>query len=151
MHEGWMNSYWKRSVLIFYPLGKKTQKNLMGVASTAPPPPPPLVLPRVNALNLFIKAPCFRIPLYTWHTTGLLRLTPLPCHLVEFGIRAEFLDTKLSEKSNFVTPEGVPTKARVPSKICNYKVLTIQWVGNEQEKSTTGHLIFILKSFNTYK
>ena len=47
------------------------------------------------------------------------KFTPLLSHLVELCIRAEFLDTKLAEKSN-LTPEGVPTKAGVPSKICNY-------------------------------
>ena len=34
---------------------------------------------------------------------------------MKFCICAEFLDRKLSEKSNFETPEGVATKARVPS------------------------------------
>ena len=33
---------------------------------------------------------------------------------MKFCICAEFLDRKLSEKSNFETPEGVATKARVP-------------------------------------
>ena len=28
--EGWMNSYWKRQVLMFYPLGKKLRKTLWG-------------------------------------------------------------------------------------------------------------------------
>ena len=37
------------------------------------------------------------------------KFTPLQCQLVKFCICAEFLDTKLSEKSNFETPEGVPT------------------------------------------
>ena len=33
---------------------------------------------------------------------------------------SEFLATKLSEKTNFKTSEGVPSKkTRVPSKICN--------------------------------
>ena len=45
VREGWTNSYWKRQVLMFYPLGK-IQKNLMGrgggVTST------PLVLLRVK-------------------------------------------------------------------------------------------------------
>ena len=37
--EGWTNSYWKHQVMMFYPLGNKTQKNLRGggVASTLPP------------------------------------------------------------------------------------------------------------------
>ena len=39
---------------------------------------------------------------------------------VKFYIFAGILDTKLSEKSNFETLEGVPTKARVPSKLCNH-------------------------------
>ena len=48
--KGWTNRYWKHQVLMFYPLGKKTQKNLRGVASTPPPPPPkPVVRVRVNA------------------------------------------------------------------------------------------------------
>ena len=37
---------------------------------------------------------------------------------MKFCICAEFLDTKLSEKSNFETPD-VPTKERVLSKICH--------------------------------
>ena len=47
------------------------------------------------------------------------KFTPLQCQFVKFCICAEFLDAKLSEKSNFETPEGVPTKAR----ICNYGTL----------------------------
>ena len=39
---------------------------------------------------------------------------------MKFCICAEFLDAKLSENSNFDTPVGVPTKARVLSKICNF-------------------------------
>ena len=53
------------------------------------------------------------------------KFTPLQCQLVRFCICAEFLNflnTKLSEKSNFETPEGVPTKARAPSKICDYGI-----------------------------
>ena len=48
------------------------------------------------------------------------KFTPLQCQLVKLCICAKFLGTKLSEKSNFETPEGVLTKARVPSKICHY-------------------------------
>ena len=39
---------------------------------------------------------------------------------MKFCICAEFLDAKLSENSSFDTPVGVPTKARVLSKICNF-------------------------------
>ena len=51
----------------------------------------------------------------------LTKFTPLQCQLVKFSICDEFLGTKLSklsEKEKSWTPEGVPTKARVPSKIC---------------------------------
>ena len=41
LREEWANSYWKRQALLFYPLGKKTQKNLMKGASMPPPPPAP--------------------------------------------------------------------------------------------------------------
>ena len=54
------------------------------------------------------------------HYVQSTKFTPLQCQLVKFCICAEFLDTKLSEKSNFETPEGVPTKAQVPTKICSY-------------------------------
>ena len=45
LRERWTNSYWKRRVLMFYPLGKNSEKPYGGVASTPPPPP---VRPRVN-------------------------------------------------------------------------------------------------------
>ena len=45
LREGWTNSYWKRQVLMFYPLGKKTQKN-------PTPSPNPLVRPRVQSQDL---------------------------------------------------------------------------------------------------
>ena len=63
------------------------------------------------------------------------RSKPLVCHVLSIlcnlkfakiksfnrlCICAEFLGTKLSEKSNLETPAGVPTKARVPSEICSY-------------------------------
>ena len=65
------------------------------------------------------------------------RSKPLVCHVLimsilcnlkfakiksfnRFCICAEFLGTKLSEKSNLEIPEGVRTKARVPSEICSY-------------------------------
>ena len=47
VRKGWTTSHWKRQVLMFYPLGKKTLKNLRGVASNSPPPP--LVRPRVKS------------------------------------------------------------------------------------------------------
>ena len=30
VREGWMSSYWKRQVLLIYPLGKKLRKTLWG-------------------------------------------------------------------------------------------------------------------------
>ena len=51
------------------------------------------------------------------NTLQSTKFTPLQCHLLKFCICPEL---KLSEKSNFETPEAVPTKARVPSEICNY-------------------------------
>ena len=63
---------------------------------------------RLNEQNLSIH-----------NTLQSTKFTPLQCQLVKFCICAEFLDIKLSEKSNFETPEGVPTKARFPTKICN--------------------------------
>ena len=53
------------------------------------------------------------------NTLQSTKFTPLQCQLVKFCICAEFLDIKLSEKSNFETPEGVLTKAWFPTKICN--------------------------------
>ena len=48
----WMNSYWKRQVLMFYPLGKNSKKPSRGAGGCHPPPPnsPTLyvVHPRVN-------------------------------------------------------------------------------------------------------
>ena len=64
---------------------------------------------RLNEQNLSIH-----------NTLQSTKFTPLQCQLMKFCICAEFLGTKLSEKSNFETPEGVPTKAQVPSKICSY-------------------------------
>ena len=52
--KGWMNSYWKRQVLMFYPLGKKLKKPSRGAGKCHTPPPPPhsptlyVVSPRVN-------------------------------------------------------------------------------------------------------
>ena len=54
------------------------------------------------------------------HPVQSTEFTPLKCEFVKFFICAEFLDTKLSEKSNFDTPVGVPTKARVLSKTYNF-------------------------------
>ena len=34
--EGWMNSYWKLQVLMFYPLGKKFRKTLWGASTPRP-------------------------------------------------------------------------------------------------------------------
>ena len=49
-HEGWTNRYWKRQVLMFYPLGKKLWKTLEGhpprpsqYRQPRLPPPPPAV------------------------------------------------------------------------------------------------------------
>ena len=42
------------------------------------------------------------------NTLQSTKFTPLQCQLVKFCICAEFLDTKLSEKSNYEIPEGVP-------------------------------------------
>ena len=50
VREGWMNSYWKRQVLMFYPQGK-TQENLMG--RHPQPPPPRLVRPSVKSQFYF--------------------------------------------------------------------------------------------------
>ena len=64
---------------------------------------------RLNEQNLSIH-----------NTLQSTKFTPLQCQLMKFCICAEFLGAKLSEKSNFETPEGVPTKAQVPTKICSY-------------------------------
>ena len=48
------------------------------------------------------------------------KFTSLQHQLVKLCICAKFLDRKLSEKTNYETPECVLTKARVPSKICYY-------------------------------
>ena len=52
VHEGWTNSYWKRLVLMFYPLGKNSEKTLVG-AWGGILPPPPVVRPRVKSCNIF--------------------------------------------------------------------------------------------------
>ena len=46
VRHGWTNSYWKRQVLMFYPLGKKLRKTLRGWWH---PPPPPL--PRTSVVR----------------------------------------------------------------------------------------------------
>ena len=38
----WMNSYWKRQVLMFYPLGKNSKKPSSGAGGCHPPPSPQL-------------------------------------------------------------------------------------------------------------
>ena len=38
VREGWMNSYWKRQVLMFYPLGENSQKPYWGHPPPLPPP-----------------------------------------------------------------------------------------------------------------
>ena len=48
VYKGWMNSYWKCQVLMFYPLGKNSEKPYRGGIHTPPPP----VRPRVNILNV---------------------------------------------------------------------------------------------------
>ena len=47
LRERWTNSCWKRQVLMFYPLGKNSEKTLGGGGWM---PPPCLVRPRVNYL-----------------------------------------------------------------------------------------------------
>ena len=37
VREGWTNSYWKRQVLMFYPLGRKLRKTLWGWDPLPPP------------------------------------------------------------------------------------------------------------------
>ena len=75
----------------------------------------------INALYLFfLYKRSFRISPDTYNTLQATKFTPLKCEFVKFCICAEFLDTKLSENSNFDTPVGVPTKARVVSMICNF-------------------------------
>ena len=46
--EGWTNSYWKRQVLMFYPLGKNSKKP-WGGGGGGIPLPRPLVRPSVNS------------------------------------------------------------------------------------------------------
>ena len=80
---------------------------------------------RVSSLKLTPYISClykrsFRIPPNTYNTLQSTKFIPLKRKFVKFCIWSEFLDKKLSENSNFDTPEGVPTKARVLSKICNY-------------------------------
>ena len=52
VRKGWTNSYWKRQVLMLYPLGKNSEKPYGGVASILPP----LVRPRVKTLWIWIAA-----------------------------------------------------------------------------------------------
>ena len=80
---------------------------------------------------------------------------PLQFQLVKFCIWAEFLDTKLSEKSNFETPEGVQIKTRVPSKICNKNALTAAFSlacleirsRNKEAINSTRNRIYSLRAF----
>ena len=53
VREGWRNSYWKRQVLMSYPLGKKLRKTLVGGGGGgAPPgPPPPQLTVRLNCTS----------------------------------------------------------------------------------------------------
>ena len=74
----------------------------------------------INALLSFLYKRSFKIPPNTYNTLQSTKFTPLKCEFVKFCICAEFLDTKLSENSNFDTPVGVPTKARALSNICNF-------------------------------
>ena len=48
LREVWANSYWKRQVLMFFPLGKNSEKPL---GRWHPPRPPSLVRPRVKSLQ----------------------------------------------------------------------------------------------------
>ena len=61
-------------------------------------------MPKINALCLFYKSTLLEFR--SMHKTlQSSKFTPLQCQLVKFCICAEFLDTKLSEKSNFETPK----------------------------------------------
>ena len=51
VHKGWMNSYWKCHVLMFYPLGKNSEKPYRGGGGGASTAPTPVRL-RVNILNV---------------------------------------------------------------------------------------------------
>ena len=68
------------------------------------------------------------------NTVQSTKFTPLQCQLVKFWICAEFLDTKLSKKSNFETPEGVPTG--IPSKISNYGDYALVLFISQRKKRT---------------
>ena len=53
--KGWTNSYWKRQVLMFYPLGKNSKKPYGG--SGIHPPPPPLLVRPIVLISL-LSIPC---------------------------------------------------------------------------------------------
>ena len=60
VRKGWTNSYWKRRLLMFYPLGKKLRKTLGEGGShwhqppTSPLPPPPLDVQGLPVRNCVI-------------------------------------------------------------------------------------------------
>ena len=52
LREVWANSCWKRQVLMFFSLGKNSEKTLRGMAS---PPPPPLYVRGLKVCKTFLS------------------------------------------------------------------------------------------------
>ena len=80
LREEWANSYWKRQALLFYPLGKKTQKNLMEGASMPPPRSPSLLCPRVNSFWSVIVLICLFVCLFFGWRVQLFPGFRIPLH-----------------------------------------------------------------------
>ena len=53
LREGWTNSYWKRQVLVFHPLGKKLRKTLGRWHPPTSRPPPPTTPLYVRGLTFW--------------------------------------------------------------------------------------------------
>ena len=77
--------------------------------------------------------------------------SPRQCQVVKLCICAKFLDTKLSQKSNFVNSEGVSTNTQVatgcPTRdICNYGNY-IPCFNSEVAKNYVARLLLLSKHF----
>ena len=88
LREEWTNGYWKRQVLLFYPLRKKKKlrKALWRVASS-PLRSPSLVCPRVNCFWSVIVLICLFVCLFFGWRVQLFPWFRIPLHfkMIAFG------------------------------------------------------------------